>query len=234
MALFKNYFYYNLIEKYSLIFGNLFSDIDVKRFSEDGSVLSTVNVPVNYSEKEKWSQRFDDPDHERQTALILPRISYVCEDIQYDSSRKLARNNRVALNSHTDTARHQMYTPWPAIMSFEVTAIAKTKHDLNQIIEQILPAFSPDVVIRAKLGEDFEVDLSIAYQNLQLSDTYDDDFATRRTLTATFSFFAKVYFFTPINNKQIILDLTAPVYQLPVNDDIKKSFLLETYNFDGN
>ena len=47
MSLFKNYFFYNLLEKYTLIFGDLFSDIQVQKIGENGDVISTITVPVN-------------------------------------------------------------------------------------------------------------------------------------------------------------------------------------------
>ena len=82
MSLFKNYFFYNLLEKYTLVFGDLFSDIQVQKIGENGDVISTITVPVNYAEKEKWAQRqLDDSDLSRKPAIILPRISYHYTDI---------------------------------------------------------------------------------------------------------------------------------------------------------
>lgn len=234
MSLFKNYFFYNLLEKYTLVFGDLFSDIQVQKIGENGDVISTITVPVNYAEKEKWAQRqLDDSDLSRKPAIVLPRISYQYTDINYDGNRKLARNEHFGIvrTDETKNLAKKVYTPTPYIINYEVDIIAKTLNELNQIVEQIIPAFVPDIVISVKAIDDIIFDMPISYQGIFFSDSFDGSFDERRQVQATLNFSAKTYFFAPINKRNIILDVNASIFEIPVDNNLKKSFLIEHYNF---
>jgi hypothetical protein len=57
MAIFKNYYFHNLTQRYILAFGSILTDIEIQRQDESGNVLSHIKVPVVFSNKEKWAQR---------------------------------------------------------------------------------------------------------------------------------------------------------------------------------
>lgn len=232
MALFKNYFFHNLTQRYILAFGTIFNDIEIQRVSEDGQVKSQIKVPVTYSNKEKWAQRMlDDTDHTRQEAIILPRIAYQLTDISYDSHRKLQRNETLNIQRNQNLKQNKkVYTPVPYQLTFNVDVIAKTQNEIYQIIEQIIPAFTPDVVIRVKGLDDIDFDMPISLSGVTSIDTYDGQFEQRRNLTANLSFTVKTYYFSPINKHEIILDVTVPVYELDTND-LTKSILYDTYQY---
>jgi hypothetical protein len=70
MAIFNNYYFHDLTQKYILIFGSLFSDMKVQKIGSDKKSTSMVTVPINYAAKEKYAQRMeDDPEQKRQTAI---------------------------------------------------------------------------------------------------------------------------------------------------------------------
>ena len=184
MSLFKNYFFYNLLEKYTLVFGDLFSDIQVQKIGENGDVISTITVPVNYAEKEKWAQRqLDDSDLSRKPAIILPRISYQYTDINYDGNRKLARNEHFGIvrTDETKNLAKKVYTPTPYIINFEVDIIAKTLN-LNKLLlplsfdendlKEIINSFSKIDKKKGNLPEIPERDIDKKNQLNNLSKEY--------------------------------------------------------------
>lgn len=230
MAIFKNYFFHNLTQKYILAFGDLFTNIQVQKLGEDNKPQSMITVPCTYSNKEKWAQRMlDDPDHTRQDALTLPRIAYTMTDMSYDSNRKLARNTTMKYAhdvSESIRAHPFSYTPVPYQLSFTVDVVTKTQNELYQILEQIIPAFVPDIVIRVKsISENVDFDMPVSFGGVFYSDTYDGQFEQRRQITATLNFTVKTYYFAPVNSRNIILDVKVPVYEMDVNEDLKKSVL---------
>ena len=232
MAIFKNYYFHNLTQRYILAFGSILTDIEIQRQDESGNVLSQIKVPVVFSNKEKWAQRaLDDAEHTRQEAITLPRIAFQLTDISYDSNRKLARNETLQLlRTHSNKMDNMVYTPVPYQLTFNVDIMTKTQSEMYQIIEQIIPAFVPDIVIKVKALDNVEFDMPVSLGGIMVSDTYDGPFEQRRQITGNMNFTVKTYYFAPINKREIILDIKVPVYEM-VNDDLAQSVLHETWNY---
>lgn len=243
MSLFKNYFFHDLTRKYNLIFGSLFQDIEVKRFEADGRVKSMITVPLIHSPKEKFIQRIigdRDPDGDdnsaeqrgdrRRVALSLPMIAYEMVDMQYDGSRKVAKNQHFRLRppSTTDIS-DALYTPAPYTLTFEVNIAAKSQSEMLQIIEQIIPAFTPDVNITLKGIPNMDYDVPITFIGLFRNDTYLGHFEDRRQLMWTLNFTMKAFYFTPLNRKNIILNVNSPIFDM-IDDDLSNAELIETFN----
>lgn len=242
MSLFKNYFYHDLTRKYNLIFGSLFQDIEVKRFEADGKVKSMITVPLIHSPKEKFVQRIlgdRDPDGDdnveqrgdrRRIALSLPMIAYEMVDMQYDGSRKVAKNQHFRLRPPAVTDMSDaLYTPAPYTLTFEVNIAAKSQSEMLQIIEQIIPAFTPDVNITLKGIPNMDYDVPITFIGLFRNDTYLGHFEDRRQLMWTLNFTMKAFYFTPLNRKNIILNVNSPIFDM-IDDDLSNAELIETFN----
>lgn len=241
MSVFKSYFFHDLTRKYNIIFGSLFQDIEVKRLDNVGNVKSMINVPLIHSPKEKFIQRIlgdAEPNTEdgqqaerKRVAITLPMIAYEMVDLQYDGSRKIAKNNylRVKYDSDVDLS-DKIYTPCPYTLTFEVNIATKTQTEMMQIIEQIIPAFTPDVNITLKglTGADFDV--PITFIGLFRNDTYLGTFEERRQLMWTLNFTMKAFYFAPVARKKIILDVTSPIYNLVDDNDLKTAELIQTFN----
>ena len=84
----------------------------------------------------------------------------------------------------------------------QLSILAKLNEDAIQILEQILPYFQPAFNLTIDLvdviGE--KRDMPITLEGIQMEDSYEDDFLTRRALIYTMTFTCKTYLFGPINN----------------------------------
>lgn len=244
MSLFKGHFFYDLTRKYQLVFGSMFSDIEVKLNKKDGTVKDIYTVPVIHSPKEKFIQRLQgdvDPTDaddgiasRRRVAMTLPMIAYEMVDMQYDGTRKLAKNQYIRINENSGTGTaDKVYTPCPYTLTFEVNIVSKTQIEMMQIIEQIIPAFNPDVNISIKgiSGNDFDV--PITFIGLFRNDTFLGLTDERRQLMWTLNFTMKSLYFTPMPNKKIILNVNTPIYDMSESDDLINAELLETFKADA-
>ena len=244
MSIFNNYFFHNLTRKYQLVFSSLLSDVEVKRLSDTGDVKSIITVPVIQSSKEKFIQRINgdkEPDYNddngdyyensdrKRVAISLPMIAFEMVDMAYDGQRKIPRNSRVRSPTPVDDNNNRIYTPAPYTLTFEVNIATKTIFEMNQIIEQIIPAFTPDVNITVKGLDGFEFDCPINFNGLFRNDSYDGSFEQRRQVLWTLNFTMKSFYFAPINKKEIILDVSVPLYELPDDLDIDDSELIEEF-----
>ena len=149
MSLYNKYFFHNLTEKYITIFGSLFDEIEIKSKNGKSKAIMSI-VPLIYSNRDKYVQRLLNDENQEMTnthITKLPMIAYSLTDIHHNPERNLARQRKILIN--TDKASHRVYTPVPYTLTFTVEIIAKTQNELFQIIEQILPAFQPEITSAA-------------------------------------------------------------------------------------
>lgn len=242
MSVFKNYFFHDMTKKYQYAFGSLFRDLEIKRKKEDGTVDKMFTVPIINVPKEKFIQRLIgdiDPDTDGETltrrrpAAIVPAIAYEMTDIAYDSTRKVSKNNYIRFKDTNSTERNvqKVYTPAPYTLTFEVHIVTKTQDEMHQIIEQIIPAFQPDVNITIKGLDGAQYDVPVNFTGLFRTDNYDGDFSQRRQIHWTLNFTMKAFYFAPTEKRAIILDVTADVFNMN-SSNLNESNLIETFHAD--
>jgi len=206
--------YHSNIRKVIVAFGNLFSNISIVR--EDKSKRGndqTIQVPIAYSCKEKWVVRIDsDPDLDKHTYTTLPRMAFEITGYEYDSTRKTNKMSRI--NCYTDgEGRTSTLAPAPYNIEISMYILTKTQEDAMQILEQILPTFSPDYTLSIKAVPDMNIvqDIPIILNSVSVMDEYDGDFQTRRFVTHTLTFTIKTNIYGPVSTQGIILNSMANI-----------------------
>ena len=192
----NNVFYHGTIRKCIVAFGTLFSDIYIDRRegnSVTGTVAQRLQIPLAYAPKEKYLVRIEqDPNLENNTYISLPRMSFEILGYSYDSSRKLNRMQQIKCGDGTNTM-DAIYTPVPYNIDVSLYILTKTQEDALQILEQILPTFTPEYTLTINAVPDMNVklDIPIVLNSVTSSDEYDGDFQTRRNVTHTLTFTIK-------------------------------------------
>lgn len=210
-----NVFYHAIIRKTIVAFGNLFSNIYIDRKqgnSETGTTIQRLQIPVSYSNKEKWIVRVEqDPDLEKNVYTTLPRIAFEITGYNYDSSRKV--NKMSKLMCYDNGQAQSMYAPVPYNLDISLYVLTKTQEDAMQIIEQILPTFNPEYTLSINAVPDMNVvmDVPLILNNIDVMDEYDGDLQTRRFVTHTLTFTAKINLFGGTSTNGVILDSTANI-----------------------
>ena len=214
----NNVFYHGTIRKCIVAFGTLFSDIYIDRRegnSVTGTVAQRLQIPLAYAPKEKYLVRIEqDPNLENNTYISLPRMSFEILGYSYDSSRKLNRMQQIKCGDGTNTM-DAIYTPVPYNIDVSLYILTKTQEDALQILEQILPTFTPEYTLTINAVPDMNVklDIPIVLNSVTSSDEYDGDFQTRRNVTHTLTFTIKTNLFGPLANKKVIDEVMANVGQ---------------------
>lgn len=212
-------FYHKTFKRAIVAFGSLFSNIKVERRDNEGNVVQTIKVPIAQAPKEKWIVRIDsDPNLENNTYTTLPRMSFEVTGISYDPSRKLGRLNKVYCTNNL-ASRSYAYTPVPYNLEVTLYVLTKTQEDAFQIVEQILPYFTPEFNVSVKSLDDLNVvtDIPIVLNSVSVQDDYDGDFQTRRFVTYTLNFTMKLSVFGPVNEQGVI---TSSLIDVGVLDNI--------------
>ena len=214
----SNVYYHGIIRKCIVGFGSLFSDIYIDRRegnSVTGTVAQRLQIPLAYAPKEKYLVRIEqDPNLENNTYISLPRMSFEILGYSYDSSRKLNRMQQIKCGDGTNTM-DAIYTPVPYNIDVSLYILTKTQEDALQILEQILPTFTPEYTLTINAVPDMNVklDIPIVLNSVTSSDEYDGDFQTRRNVTHTLTFTIKTNLFGPLANKKVIDEVFANIGQ---------------------
>lgn len=203
MALFNN----QIIRKLVIGFGSIFDNMTLVRYDVDGEEQQKIKVPINYSPKEKYVNRLlGDPDLNRKVQITLPRMAYDMVSMSYDASRKLQTNMR-NISSATGTTGFSQYNPVPYNFDFELYLYVRNIEDGNQLIESILPYFTPEYTLKLNLipsmGEIRNVPIvldSVNY-NIEFEGEFDTDV---RIIIWTLKFTVKAYVYGPVSERKII------------------------------
>ncbi len=226
-----NVFYHGIIRKSIVAFGRLFSDIYIDRKQGDsvnGTTIQRVQVPLAYAPKEKWIVRIEqDPSLENHTYTSLPRMSFEITGYSYDASRKMNKMNKIVCNDGVSST--STYSPVPYLIDISLYVLTKTQEDGLQIIEQILPTFSPEYTLAINAIPSMNViqDVPVTLQSVSVQDDYDGDFETRRFVTHTLSFQLKVNLFGSVRDNK-------PIYGASVGVSTVDGVTSATYNVQGD
>lgn len=209
----NNVYYHGIVRKAIIGFGRLFSNVKIQRKLGDpvqGTDEQLIHVPLAYAPKEKWMVRVDeDPDQENYTQTSLPRMSFEIIAYTYDSLRKINRMETVRNNQVlTDASTKMKYsrTPVPYNIDMSLYIITKTQEDALQILEQILPTFTPEYTMSLNAIDELglQLDVPVVLNSVIVSDEYEGDFQTRRYVIHTINFQMKLNLFGPVNDGKII------------------------------
>jgi hypothetical protein len=200
------------------MFGNLFNEIQVNRFDSSGNKVQTVAVPISYGPKQKFIDRaIADPTGLKSVSTVVPRLAFSLNTMTYAGFRKLNSTLKFQ-NIVNETAKtaSSVYAPVPYDMNFTLSCLTRNAEDGTQIIEQILPFFTPDFTVTMKVLPEMNVNLDIPIEltSVTSDDQYEGDFETKRILTWDLDFIVKGYLFGPVrsNNKVIINEATVNLF----------------------
>jgi len=159
--MFGSYFYHQRVRKAVAVFGSLFNNINVVRTDAAGDVISQVKVPLSYAPRRDFLARIDamrdGEEAERQIAIKLPRMSFEITSMNYDATRQLPKMNKcVTFPDGLSDRAQEVYTPVPYTISFQLNVYAKAQDDALQIVEQILPYFTPQYTVTVKPLDNFD------------------------------------------------------------------------------
>jgi len=202
-------FYHQTIRKYVAVFGTLFNDINIERKNSSGVIVERLKVPLAYGPKQKWLLAVQETSADRKvTATRTPRMGFAMTGVSYDSVRKLNTIGRnVAANtSSTATNMTTMYNPVPYNFDFQLFILVKNAEDGTQILEQILPFFTPEFTLTVNTipAMDIKADVPILLNSASVADEYEGDLSARRTITWTLDFTLKGFIYPNVTSGQII------------------------------
>jgi hypothetical protein len=224
----NNIFYHGITRKIIVAFGSLFSDIRINRKIDDATI-QTIAIPIAYAPKEKWLVRIEqDPTLDNSTYITLPRLSFEITGMSYDAGRKTNRMNYITCG--TGDTMSKTYAPVPYNIDISLYCLTKTQEDALQIVEQILPYFTPEYTVSLKGVPESNIimDVPIILESVNIQDDYDGDFNQRRFVTYTMNFTLKTSFYGPVVDGKIITNTIVDV------NNVTNSANMADHNAEGD
>ncbi len=203
------------------MFGSLFNNIYVLRKNSSGGTIGTVKVPISYAPREQALVRIRDNanlDTDTGLGIKLPRLSFEMLAFTYAPERQLQKMGKIQKSIPSDTtvvSRNKIYNYVPYTISFQLNLYAKSQDDGLQILEQILPYFTPQYSLTIKPFSDYadvKEDVPIILQGVAYSDTYEGAVGDRRVINYQLDFEMHANFYGPFNAGKIIRDVETNQY----------------------
>ncbi len=218
--MFGNPFYHRLLRKYVVAFGNLFNNLTMVRYESDGTTeIDRMKVPLSYAPKEKFISKItQDLDLNRNTQTILPRMAFEIVGMNYDPIRKQETNlkHKSSVPGFNNRLRTR-YSDTPYDIQFELSIMVRNIEDGNQIVEQILPYFSPQYSVSINLSSDYPDEyktIPVTLNAINQSIDYEGNYETTRSIVWTLSFTMKAWFFGPTATQNVINTAITNVYDI--------------------
>lgn len=194
------------MRKYILLFGKIFSEIDIER-KIDGEVTQVIRVPVVFGDKDPWLSRvMQDPNLDKETAIQLPRMSFVYTDFGYDGARKLPSRGIRAKRTPDPNNINTMWNEVPWDIYWSLYILTDTAADGAKIVEQIFPQFMPDKNFTVELIPEMDIvrDIPITLTGVDPYPAFDGSYEGRRLVGWELKFVMHGYFYGPVIKSPII------------------------------
>lgn len=166
-----------------------------------------------YGQKEKMLIRMrEDPTISRQTAIVLPRMSFYLDGLTYDANRKQVSVNKIFYPASNNSINFQ-YVPVPWNLHFSLYVYVKNAEDGTKIIEQILPFFTPDFTVKAfMIPNQPSADVNISLINVSHENTDTTEFKDNSVLIWTLQFTIRGLLYGPVRSSPLITNVTTTFY----------------------
>ena len=235
----NSYFYNRTIRKVVVAFGSIFNEIIVARKSlNQATRYEHFKVPLVYGSKEKYLTRItSDPTLTKSIATTVPRISFEMTGLTYDTSRKQVstlQNFSSRGVTNTLTGVNSQYAPVPYNFQMSMSIYVRNTEDGTQILEQILPFFTPDYNVTVDFNPLMEqkYDMPIILDSVTTETDYEGDMMSTRLIIWNLEFTLKGYIFPSIKNSEIIRMANTNIY-VDATSDTLQQIIIYTANGHG-
>ena len=228
--------YYNrTIRKFVVGFGNLFNDITLVRYNPDLSESERFLIPIAYATKESYVMRLEeDLALDKKVQMTLPRLSFEMSGLSYDVSRK--QNTNIKNVASTSGGIKAQYNPVPYNFDFNLYLYVRNIEDGTQVLEHIIPYFTPDYTIKLNLVPEMGIikEVPVILNSCTSDITYEGNREKDpRMIIWTLNFTVKGYIFGASTSTNLITHSITSIYNQITDADIVE-FSMDATSGIGN
>ena len=215
--------YYNrTIRKLVVGFGNLFNDITLVRYNPDLTEQERFLVPIAYASKESYVMRLEeDSNLDKKVQMTLPRFSFEMTGLSYDSSRK--QNTNIKNVAYTSAGAIAQYNPVPYNFDFNLYLYVRNIEDATQILEHIIPFFTPDYTIKINMVPEMGIikEVPVVLNSCNSDIVYEGNREKDpRMIIWTLNFTVKGHIFGSSSSAKLITHSITSIYNIISDGDV--------------
>ena len=222
-------FYHRTIRKMVVVFGTLFNDLEIVRYTQAGVPKEKWKVPLTYSPKERFLTAItSDPNLIRSINTVVPRMSFNLDSLEYDVNRKQVSTLR-NFARNDDTTVSTQFVPIPYNYQFSLSIYVRNTEDGTQILEQILPFFTPDFNVTVDFIPEMDQKYNVPIILDSVASTVEYEGAlnegSTRLILWDLTFTAKGYIWPPVKSGKYIKTANTNTFIDLTTKDIQKVYV---------
>ena len=223
-------FYHRTIRKMVVVFGTLFNDLEIVRYTQAGVPKEKWKVPLTYSPKERFLTAItSDPNLIKSINTIVPRMSFNLDSLEYDVQRKQISTLMNFAKSSDNTTVSTQFVPIPYNFQFSLSIYVRNTEDGTQILEQILPFFTPDFNVTVDFipEMDQKYNVPIILDSVSSTVEYEGGLTegSTRLILWDLTFTAKSYIWPPVKSSKYIKSANTNTMIDLTNKNIQKVYV---------
>jgi len=222
-------FYHRTIRKMVVVFGTLFNDLEIVRYTQAGVPKEKWKVPLTYAPKERFITSItSDPNLIKSIATIVPRMSFNLDSLEYDVNRKQVSTLR-NFAQQNDTSVSTQFVPVPYDFQFSLSIYVRNIEDGTQILEQILPFFTPDFNVTVdfipEMNQKYNVPIILDSVASTVEFEGAENEGSTRLIMWDLTFTAKSYIWPPVHSGKYIKTANTNSFIDLTNKNIQKVYV---------
>jgi len=223
-------FYHRTIRKMVVVFGTLFNDLEIVRYTQAVVPKEKWKVPLTYSPKERFLTAItSDPNLIKSINTIVPRMSFNLDSLEYDVNRKQVSTIRNFAKSDVNNSVSTQFLPVPYNFQFSLSIYVRNTEDGTQILEQILPFFTPDFNVTVDFipEMDQKYNVPIILDSVSSTVEYEGGMSegSTRLILWDLTFTAKGFIWPPVETSKYIKTANTNSFIDLTTKDIQKVYV---------
>lgn len=215
----KTYFHYGTLKKTIIQFLDMFNEIKVAKLNNE-EIYEFIKVPLKYAGKQKWYYA----ENDRKNEVLYPMMGATMTAIAPAINERMV-NDFIKIPtvspSGDDVNSYTIGVPYSIDFDLYITALYNDH--IDQILEQIIPYFSPDAFITISVPElNTSFDAKVIIQSCENETDVELSNDENRLIAWNLTFTVHTYFFKPIYNSKTIKSVHIEI------DDIDSRKEIET------
>jgi hypothetical protein len=222
-------FYHRTIRKMVVVFGTLFNDLEIVRYTQAGVPKEKWKVPLTYSPKERFLTAItSDPNLIKSINTVVPRMSFNLDSLEYDVNRKQI-STLMNFAKQDNTSVSTQFVPIPYNFQFSLSIYVRNTEDGTQILEQILPFFTPDFNVTVDFipEMDQKYNVPIILDSVASTVEYEGGMneGSTRLILWDLTFTAKGYIWPPVKSGKYIKSANTNTFIDLTSKEIQKVYV---------
>ena len=222
-------FYHRTIRRMVVVFGTLFNDLEIVRYTQAGVPKEKWKVPLTYSPKERFLTAItSDPNLIKSINTIVPRMSFNLDSMEYDVQRKQV-STLMNFAKQDNTSVSTQFVPIPYNFQFSLSIYVRNTEDGTQILEQILPFFTPDFNVTVDFipEMDQKYNVPIILDSVASTVEYEGGMneGSTRLILWDLTFTAKGYIWPPVKSGKYIKSANTNTFIDLTSKEIQKVYV---------